>query len=88
MHLRLAEQCHRALLDDPGAYPAEDVFAALSLDNDAFDSLKVKKLGQQETRRAGTDDSYLCSHPRLLAAGDPNRSVEQMPAETFAPADR
>ena len=66
VHLRLAQQLDRALLDDPGAYPAEHVLAALPLEDDALDPSQVEELRQQETGGSGADDCYLCLHARAL----------------------
>ena len=49
VHPRLVQQRHHALLDDPGAYAAENVRAALPLQHDAVDAPPMQELGQQET---------------------------------------
>ena len=44
----------------------EDVLAALPLQDDAADAAPVQKLGQQKSRRAGTDNADLRFHARTL----------------------
>jgi hypothetical protein len=53
------EKIHRDLFDDASANAAEHVFAGLAFENDVVDATLVKKLTEQESRRAGSDDRDL-----------------------------
>jgi hypothetical protein len=57
----LAEQVHRALLEQSGAYPLLDVLAAAALQHDGLDALHVQEMGQHQPGGPGTDDSDLGS---------------------------
>ena len=65
----LVQQGHRSLFQQAGADAAEHVVRRLALQNDVVDSVSVKQLPQQQSRRPCANDCYFCPQylsPRLL----------------------
>ncbi len=58
---RLFEQIDSSLLEQAGTHALFDVLAAARLDDYRLNALQVKKMGQQEARWSGADDSDLCA---------------------------
>ena len=58
---RLFEQIDSSLLEQASTHALLDVLPAARLDDNRLDALQVKKMGQQEARWPGADDSDLCA---------------------------
>ncbi len=54
------EQRHGALFQQAGADAAEHIFARLALQDDVVDTVAVKQLPQQQSRRPCANDCYFC----------------------------
>ncbi len=63
---RLVEQVHRDLFDHAGADAAEHVLAGLALENDVVDTVLMKELAEQQSRRARPDNGDLGAHATTL----------------------
>jgi hypothetical protein len=59
---RFVQQIHRALLEDSCTHALFDSPSAPHLQHNRFDSLQMQKVGEQQSRRSGPDNSDLSSH--------------------------
>jgi hypothetical protein len=56
------QQIHRSLFEDSRTHALFDMLLAPRLQHDRFDPLQMQKMGEQQSRRSGPDNSDLSSH--------------------------
>ena len=59
---RLVEHVDAALFEHAGAHAVLDIIAAAVFQHDRFDSRLGQKVGEEQARRARSDDPDLCAH--------------------------